>query len=252
MMDRREFLVYGSALPLLRFAQEDQARARMKATGRWGVVIAAPEDPKQRVRLGMSLYNMAEFEEEYGVAHEILAQIVLIATTRKSAFNRTLLSPAGEKLAEDVVPLDVYDKPEAFAASFKAFVHGAERERLKARAREMEAGFDAALKKAVADLRTPEGRIAGAVELTRRVESLTPYLGWLAEDGVAEARMILRRYFATLPAETPGARLPFGCVLGKFLDSCGYYVPADQKEMIACGMARVVRRAGKFISFLGK
>lgn len=285
-LDRRAFLLAGSALPFVYgcddlFAagsQEDVSKdpewltaalKRMKDTGRWGLVVVAPDDPQERVALGRYLYDLAEFDDEYAVAHEVLAQAVLITvTTRRAAArfpaaqngaNRLLLSSDGTLLASDAIPLDAYKSPDGFAGSFKAFIHGPDRVRLKETARRMESAFPPAVKDAVDKLRSDDvdARIEGAVALADRVPSMTPYIGYLAELGRTEearreARLMLWRHHASLKPETPGAKLPYGCSLGKFEGSCSSWVPAEVEVRIACGMGRVKRMTGKFISFLLK
>jgi hypothetical protein len=292
-VSRRSVLLYGSALPFLArcddttfevsaaspapsqvdFAKDPEwlkaAFRRMKESGRWGLILVAPDGKDDRIGLGRSLYDLAEFEDDAPSGRELLAQVVLITVTAAHATarfptpgakaNRILLSPEGALLAADAVSLDVYKTSASFTSAFKDFIYGPAHERLKVRAQEMAIGFSEEQRQSAAKLQSTDldERVAGAIGLTKHVESMAPYLGFLAElgateEGRREARLLLRRYHGTLKPETPGARLPYGCTLGKFTTSCGWYVPEDQEVTIACGMARVIRRTGKFISFVAR
>jgi hypothetical protein len=265
-MNRREFTGALFGLPFL-FQERAvdypawyaRALARMRELGRCGLVMVAPEGAKERVDFGRSIYALTELEDDGADAQTLLCETVPIVMTAALAKrwlpgegNRILLAPDGQVLARDVVAPAAYASPAAFAASFRLFVHGPRDERLHARAAALETPEVQALLRKLA---SPDERIGAVLELGRSAEKLTPVLARAAlevEDAGKQARLILRRHFATLPKETPGATLPYGSHMGKFYNSCGHYVPAESENVMACGMARAPRRSGKFITLLAE
>lgn len=244
-----------------------QALRRMRETGRWGVVIVAPPDEDARRGLGAGLYALTELDDEDVEAHDLFCQavfVVLSGPQARSHFpkvpgaDRILLGPGGNPIAWDTAGFEVYADSAKFTGSFRPFIHGPEGSRLKERAKAIEEALPEALKKAARELGADsvEERSRAAVLLTRDVEKITPYLGYLQREGATEevrsqAKLLLRRYFATLPGESFGNRLPYGCYLRKFVGSCSCYVPEDELTM-QCGLGRVSKRSRKFVSFLAK
>jgi hypothetical protein len=267
-MNRREFTGTLFGLPFLfqeRAADYPvwyaQALARMRQLGRWGLVMVAPEGEEERVAFGRSIYALTELEDDGAEAQALLCETVPIVMTAAlaarwlpGAGNRILLAPDGAVRARDVVAPAAYATPAAFAQAFRPFVHGPGNARLRERAAALETPeVQAALRRLSTD-----ARLAAVLELGRSAEQLTPVLARAALEAESEeirksARLILRRHFAALPRESPGATLPYGSHLGKFHYSCGHYVPEDSDgPRIGCGMGRAPKRSGKFITFLAK
>ena len=264
-MNRREFTGSLFGLPFL-FQEIDapawyaKALSKMRELGRWGLVMVAPDDPKERVAFGRSIYALTELEDEGADAQDLLLETVPIVMTQELANrwlpgpgNRILLAPDGKVLARDTVSKEAY-APAAFAAAFRPFIHGANNERLRERAAALETPeARAALKR----LAIHEQRVDAVLELAKHVEKMTPVLARESLEAENEqvrklSRVVLRRHFADLPPETPGATLPYGSHLGKFVSSCGHYAPEGEGPRIGCGMARAPKRSGKFITFLAK
>jgi hypothetical protein len=272
-MDRRTFLAQTAAVPLifglpLLFGQEpapgmpewyEAALKRMKELGRYGVAIVAPDllavaDPTQadapRRRLGTTLWTLAH--EEYPAAHALFSEAVFICltsdiadrTVRKAgdARNRFLLSPDGDLLSADKVDAAAMENLELFVSSFAPFLHGEGNSRLKERSEAIQKRFDAEVEKAFSQLGadSADDRESATAILSRRAESLTPYLAWLSISAPdfekrGRAKDLLAAYY------TAGPRLPYGSYLPEVLDSCR-----------GCGMGRVPENSRKFIRFLLK
>jgi hypothetical protein len=171
---------------------------------------------------------------------------------------RLLLDPAGKLLTFDKPELDEYASPDNFAAFFRTFIHGANGEHLEERAKAIEAALADDLKRALANLDCADAdlRIGAALAIGRQIETITPLLAWMQRKGSKQAMLQLRRYYSTLSPESVGRRLPYGTYLLKFRCSCGSYYPEpsadDDRPRIACGLGRVSKRTGKFVSFLPK
>jgi hypothetical protein len=278
LIDRRAFLAGAAAAPLVWGLREleaqdpapawlDEARARMKSTGRWGVVIVAPNGEKERRAFGEALYALTELDDEDLEAHEIFSEAVVIATTSGIArarwpeaerANRILLSPEGKVLASDRVDAAVCSVSSRFGPSFARFIHGEDGSRLAERAGEILKAAPAALREAVErlDADEPEQRIQASLALTRAVESITPLLVHLARAGRSaeqrgQARLLVLRYFATFPSETVGGRLPYGTCMPKLVGSCGSWV-LEGEPALGCGLGRVPRKSGRFLAFLAR
>lgn len=259
-LDRRSFLAQAGAMPLLLGLGDerpeevlDRALARMKAMGRWGVVLVPPPAGQERALLGRGLWAIGAFDNEDEDAHLLLCQTVFAALpdefVRKRfavapGTTRLLLSPEGKVLAADVEPLSVVLDPAKFVASFRPFVHGPSNARLMERAREIESRLEPELRAALGKLGSTQDveRLQAQTALVPRLEGITPLLGRLAETGSGElerrrARNLLTSYFASLKEE---ARVPFGCSGPHHWDPCP-----------GCGMGRVPERSRMFLRFLG-
>jgi hypothetical protein len=244
-----------------------EALARMKTTNRWGVVIVPFDDPDFRVAQGRGLYAVTEVDEEDGEAHDLFCQAVFIslpAAVAKATFpeaegaNRILLDPSGRPIFWDKAGLNEYVH-QNFSGFFRDFIQGPDGARLVERAKAIEAGLSEELKRAAVDLGSEltDARVAAAIALGREIETIAPYVAWLQRMGPTEgvrrqAKLILRRFFATFPAESAGRRLPYGTYFIRFTDSCGTCVPADSNRIIGCGMGYASKRTHKFVSFLPK
>lgn len=276
-IDRRVFLGGLAAAPLVYglgpSAPGDpewlvEALARMKDTGRWGVVLLAPAGEEPRRKLGLALYALTELDEEDVEAHDLFCQAVFLILSESQArirfpkaagaVDRILLDPDGNPLAWDAAGLEIYADSAKFAASFRTFIHGPDGGRLVDRARALEAALPEPLLRAVRDLESDSAdlRLEAVLTLTRSIEKVTPVLAHVQQRGGTEearrqARLLLRRYFSTLAREGIGTRLPYGSFLGRFVNSCGTYVP-EARVSIACGMGRASKRTRKFISFLAQ
>lgn len=267
-IERRRFLAQAAAVPIVYGlvdvgvgARESdpawvgQALARMKETGRWGVVLALPPAAPERFRLGQALWALTSFENEDDDAHVILCQAVFVVTTpelAKRAFGmkdgatRLLLCPEAKTLASDAADLSVVRDPVKFASSFGAFLHGQENSRLAERAGAIEKGLSAEVKDAVAKLgsESSEEQLRAKLVLARKAEGMTPYLAHLAAAGPDErvrrrAKNLLTSYFASLRPEAPGTRLPYGCSGPHAYDPCR-----------SCGMGRIPERSRMLFRFL--
>jgi hypothetical protein len=216
----------------------------------------------------MGLYALTELDDEDVVAHDLFCQAVFVVLSEsqvRSHFpkvdgrpDRILLDPAGNPLAWDAAGVAMYVDSAKFSTSFRSFIHGAEGGRLTERAKAIEETMSESLRQAARDLGADSGdeRAKSALILTRNVEKITPYLAFLQQQGATEevrrqAKLLLRRYFATLVQEGIGTRLPYGSYLVKFVGSCSCYVP-ESEVTIMCGMGRASKRSRKFVSFLAK
>ncbi len=266
-LDRRMFLTQAAAVPLVfglaEFDTQQEAKdsepewfpralARMKETGRWGLVLTLPH-PDLRFQRGMALWSFMAFEDEDVDAHEIFCEAVVMVLTPefirkrflvREQVDRLVLSPEGAFLTGDRIDDDVFKESKRFAESFRKFLHGDTNERLAERAKAIEAGMPAELKQAAGRLgaESVDERTAAAAALARKVEALTPYLAWL-EHGASDdrrrrqARSLLSSYFATLRFET-GSKLPYGCLAPRHHDPCP-----------GCGMMRRSARSSMFLQF---
>lgn len=214
------------ALPLALLGEDlpavDAALTRMKATGRWGVILIVPE--KERFRLGQRLWAMTAFEEDLE-AHEILSQAVFTALTPELArprfgeidATRLLLSPEGRLLASDRPSWDVYATAAAFTASFRPFLHGDKGERLEERARAQEATLTPEMREAVEKLGSDslDERLSARGLLSKEMDKLTVWAAWMALQGPEKsrhsARLLLSTYYTALPSNAPGAKVLYGC-----------------------------------------
>lgn len=248
-MDRRTFL----ATPLVFLLDGgkdalDAAIARMKATGRPGVVLAVPEE--ERFRLGQRLWALTWLESDVE-AQELFAQAVFTVLTPEAARARfkgvdathVLLSPEGEVQVSDRAAWDVFASAELFGASFRPFLHGEAGERLAARGRALEAAFTPEEKAAAGklDVDSLDERLAARATLAPRMERLAPWAGWVARSGTSErrrkqGRLLLSSYYAALPDV---AKVPYGC------RGPEYYSPCP-----TCGLARIDARQRMFLRIL--
>lgn len=250
MMDRRTFL----AMPLVFLTEDvgalDAALARMKATGRFGVVLIVPAT--ERFRLGQRLWALTALESEVE-AHELFAQAVFTVLTPELAkgrfggveASRLLLSPDGKLLSWDRPAWEVYANAAAFAASFRPFLHGERGERLAERGKALDATLTPELRDAAGklDAETLDERLAAREALGPHLEKLAPWAAWVASEGPEArrraARLLLSTYYAALPANAPGAKVPYGCRGPEHWDPCP-----------TCGMARINERERMFVRVL--
>ena len=269
-LDRRTFLGAAAAVPILYGLEAfqadpskgadapawlDQALARMKETGRWGVVLMLPEAPQPRFKLGQALWAIAAFENEDFDAHRLLCEAVFVVVLpelarrrfeAKEGITRILLSPEGRPIVSDKEPLTVVGDGVAFAASFGRFIHGEGNERLVERADALEQAMAPEVKAAFAKLGsdTDEDRLLAARVLVRKVEAIAPCLVRLAETSDVprrrqQAKNLLSSYFGSLKPDAAGAKIPYGCSGPHHYDPCR-----------TCGMAMIPERSRMFVRFL--
>ena len=268
LMNRRSFLEQAAAVPLVfgltepvgQDSKDEEpkwyptALARMKQTGRWGLGIVLQPDLVPFV-WGQGLWALTAFPDEDVDAHEIFCESVVMILapefvrkkfSLEGKIHRILLSPEGKAIAsEEMDPTLVRDSMR-FAESFRGFLHGPKNERLKERAKAIEAGLPEELKRAGQSLESEnvDERVAAAAALARKAETLTPYLAWLEHEGTPSrrqraARNLLSSYFASLQQDAAGARLPYGCSGPHHYDPCP-----------SCGMGRRPPRSSMFLKFL--
>jgi hypothetical protein len=264
---RRTFLAQVASLPLVYGLQAEQekggedpawfaqALARMKETGRWGVVLLLPGAANARWVLGQTLWAITAFESEDLDAHRLFCETVFIVMTPefagkhfpgKEGSNRILLSHDGNFLASDQIDLGILAKPADFFTSFGQFIHGENNQRLVERARNMEKTFSSELKEAFSKLGSEldEERLQAGLTVVCQIEGVTPVLMSIAETAEAprrrlQARNLLTSYFSGLRPDAPGAKVPYGCSGPHYYDPCR-----------SCGMARVPERSRMFLKFL--
>jgi len=291
-MDRRFFLKALAAAPCVfglseLFAQEAApspewlrvALARMKERKLHGVVLIAPEriEPDQRL-MGTALREL--LEGDHAEAHELFLGGVFIAMTPSLAAasgilkadekgNRVLLDPEGGRLALDATDLEVFEKPAVFTTSFEPFLFGKDRERLKARAEELEKSAPRELSAAFRDLGSEDiavrERATGLMKA--HAADYHPLFAWKRRiEPDAEVRFRLRSILENLyqgaRKDAFGPRLPYGTRIPKFVEGgCGSMdeLPEGEKElkddrgMVACGMAVMDEPKVKlFLRFLTK
>ena len=266
-LDRRSFLIGSAAAPLiyglreLAAGEQDQdptwmaeALARIKQTGRWGVVLVLPADAMARFRFGQQLWALTAFPNEDLEAHALFCEIVVVVMTgelaRKKfavdpASTRILLSHEGKVLESDTEPV-LLERSKEFAASLKRFLHGDGSKRLAARAAEVAKTLSPELQDALVKLGSElaEEQAAAKLTLARHVESVTVPLAYLGEAAAAEltrkrAFNLLTGYYASLSAKEPGSKLPYGAT------GPHYYAPCR-----TCGEACVPARSAQFLRFL--
>jgi hypothetical protein len=223
-----------------------QALERMKATGRWGVVLALPPE-KERFQFGQRLWALTAIDEE---AHPLFCEAVFLVMTPeqsrkrfalKAPATRILLSPEGRVIASDAADLELATGKE-FAASFKPFLHGEGNRRLIERAEEIEKGLAPELQDALAKLgsESAEDQLAAKLALVRKVDGLQLVLAHRAETGATEglrtrARNLLTSWFATQKQ----GKLPYGTTGPHPYDSCP-----------TCGLMQRNARQSMFLKFL--
>src|SRR5579862_5438120 len=220
---RRTFLAQVASLPLVYGLQAEQeqggenpawfagALARMKETGRWGVVLVLPEEANARWVLGQTLWAITAFENEDLDAHRLFCETVFIVMTPdlagkhfpgKEGANRILLSHEGNFLASGQIDLGILAKPADFYTSFGQFIHGENNQRLVERSGSMEKTLSSELKEALSKLGSEldEERLQAALMVVRHIEGVTPVLMSIAETAEAprrrvQARNLLTSYF---------------------------------------------------------
>ena len=275
-MDRRTFLSALLAAPCVSFAgrfsfcqEADKGPEWYRAALRSmterrspGIVLVGPIALEDQSTLGLGLW--AAVDGKCTDAHEIFLTSAFICLTPDLAAqvglrkpdekaNRILIDGDGRRLAADLVPLDVFAKPETFAVSFDAFLHGADLARLKERA--------ARARKSLPE----EARLAIELLDSENVESRDRAVGTLQKlspdffcvfalehrtTASAEVRgrlkSILESQYQAAATDKVDGRLPYGTRLPEFKEgSCGGVreipdpAPEDGGEMIRCGMARI-------------
>jgi hypothetical protein len=268
--DRRTFLAQAATLPLIygidvlsvqepKSSEEPawlgQAMARMKETGRWGIVLVLPASPDVRGQLRHTLWAITAFDNEDLEAHRLFCEAVFMVMTpelarkrfdQKDAVSRILLSPEGLEITSDKVDLSMVGDPVGFAASFSQFIHGDNNQRLIERARAMEKAMAPEVKDAVSKLgsESEDERLQSAIVLIRKVEGITPFLVYVAETSNIprrriQAKNLLTSYFGSLRPDAAGSKVPFGCTGPHHWDPCR-----------SCGMGRVPERSRMFLRFL--
>jgi hypothetical protein len=266
-LDRRTFLAGAAATPLILGLSElpalagdppdpewiPLALARMKATGRWGVVLVLPPE-KERFAFGQALWALTGIANEGIEAQPLFCEAIfslLTAEQAKKKFavvettRRILLASDGKLLASDEEVVDFRD-PKEFSRSFRAFVHGKDKARLNQRAAEIEQTLSAELRDALGKLgsESPDEAAAAKLLLGRQAEALVIVLVQRAESSPVElvrkrAANLVTSHFASLDAKAPGSKIPYGATEPRYSDPCP-----------ACGMAVVPARSRMFFQFL--
>jgi hypothetical protein len=267
ILTRRTFLIGSAAVPLIYGLKEltaggqdadpawiADALARMKQTGRWGLVLVLPADPMARFRFGQQLWALTAFPNEDLEAHALFCEVVVVVMTSElarkhfavaAASTRVLLSHEGKVLESDSEPV-LLDRPKEFAASYKSFVHGEGSKRLTGRAAEVEKALPPELQAALAKLgsESADEQAAAKLTLARHVEKVTLPLAVLAEAASAEltrkrAFNLLTGHYAALNVKEPGAKLPYGA------SGPHHYSPCP-----SCGLGCLPPRSQMFLRFL--
>jgi hypothetical protein len=237
------------------------ALQRMKETGRLGVVLVAPDGREPQRRLGSALWILAN--EEHPEAHELFGEAVFVCVTAdlagrtvKGSGNRVLLDPDGKRIAQDTVEPELFEDPRRFVGSFRPFLRGESNERLRERAEAIEKGLPDEVRAALRNLdaEDPAEREKAAKVAGRSADRMVPYLTWISLTAASlerrgRAKDLLRRQFEAAPEDKPGARLPYGTTLPRFVGSCAG-LRAEDEGVPKCGLSEAPIRARKFIRFL--
>jgi len=254
-MDRRTFLlgapmVFGLRELLLgqdaprKPAWFDEALARMKETGRDGVVIVG-----EGRALGEALLALTESKD--GDVRELFVEAVVVCMTpalAKKHFDtektRLLLDAAGKVESKDDATVETYDDAKKFVESYRALLHGRDGARLRAAAKRVaDAKLDEAIDRLDSDGATDERAMAA---VRAKAAGAVPRLVLARMEAVhKEGRERLRSIIDGLRARA----LPYGSVLPKFGSSCGEWVEAEE-QVVKCGMAETPERSRKFLKFL--
>ena len=273
-MDRRTFLatplVFGlDALTGCGGGQADDALAaglaRMRETGRSGLVIVSPADKAEARKLGRDLHRL--LEKGSPEARELLYSVVLICLSRDLAKRRIrrdlsacplfLLAPEGPVVwqgdfnvgSDPPERLNANDAgPKNLLAFLRIMAFGDKDLRLQAWAARIEQELSADEKVALASLEG--GKWEDAVAFLRpRAERLGPCIAWRARQTAEPLRTrlhsVLDGPWTAEPETRPGPRLPYGVTVEQgpveVDDPCPY-----------CGMEAPYRTVvnGKFFKFL--
>ncbi len=275
-MKRRTFLQQLAATPLIFglgsvFSQEDgstpdwyrKALLKMKQTGRYGIVIVVPEDPKKREQAASALYTALLRKPS-----SIFCEAVFICLSSKMAkqlvrkpgenSNRFLLDPSGKRIYSDRINVTYTLKSRRFSASFERFLHGRNNVRLKRQVAQIEVPekIRVALEQLESD-RIEERSHAEKI-LLESMETIAPLLALLRtttsrEETRARIDTLMRNHVTILDAESGfpqhkrrPRKLPYGTVLNKRKiypesDPCG-----------ACGMALPSPTSRSFLTFIAR
>ncbi|HLY07818.1 MAG TPA: hypothetical protein VKW04_00810 [Planctomycetota bacterium] len=265
-LDRRSFLTGVAAAPLIYGLRElsalgeepdpewlPAALARMKETGRWGVVLVLPPE-KDRFAFGQALWALTGIPTEGVEAHPLFCEAVFSVLTAEQAkkkfgvaptARRILLSADGKVLESDADDVD-YRDPKSFASSFRLFIQGKDNARLTPRAAEIERELPAELREALGKLgsESPEDVLGVKLALGRQVERLVIVLVQRAETSPVElvrkrAANLITSHYASLDEKAPGSKVPYGATGPHYFDPCR-----------SCGMAVVSPRSRMFLKFL--
>ncbi len=240
-----------------------EALKRMKDTSRYGVVLVAPEAEAERRAFAEAVYAVLESKD--ADVRELLFETVHICLTPALASklaagdgNRVLLDPDGKRVDADVVKTETFDDAKAFVESWRALVHGAKGDRLRASVARIKAGLvvkeRAAVEMALDALDVESDAPAAAlITLGGCADRIAPWLVMARREAVyAQGRSRVRTVL-TAAAEKSGA-LPYGARMPKFIDVCGHWreMKADENEGTAfeCGMGKAGRESRKFIKLL--
>lgn len=265
-MNRRTFLATAPAfLGLREILAADEtpgwyraALDRMRRTGRSGVVLVAPNDPKMRRRWGSALWALAA--DNNPGAHELLCEAVFICVRRDRAGegNCFLLDPDGKRVETTNVPIETMEDPGRFTATFRRLIRGRHDARLPRLAAEIKERLSREVAVAVnrLDADSPAERDDAFGTVRKNADAMIPYLAHLGATGRSaelrgRARDVILDYYRATKENKTGPRLPYGCELPKFVSSCGTLVPDDGPRM-ACGLGSVPQKVRKFVRLLAK
>jgi hypothetical protein len=283
-MDRRTFLKQAAAAPLVfglgdLFAQDQkspawlaEALARMKDTGRYGIVLIIPDDKEQQRPIGQALAALIDGKDRG--SHALFSEAVFVCMRRFAAEGavcdagdrntRYLLDPSGKKIDADIPGENALKDAAAFENSFGPFLHGKDGKRFRERVEEIRKSLPAEVTKAVENLDADEADVrdkASAV-LQAHADRIISYLAdSSARASSPEARSraadVVEHHFRTFSGDKPGPRLPFGCKVSVLVEAgCGELREKgdDEEEgkspVKGCGMASLTKHDRRFLRWL--
>jgi hypothetical protein len=276
-MDRRTFL---AAVPLVfgldRLSAQDPGRPawaaealdRMKATGRFGLLVVVPgADPDQR-RAGAALWDLARCP--LAAVRGLLAECVVSATARPAALgvaaddrrSLLLLSPEGRVLDGVAAGLAVLEDAERFAKAVDALLKDRRAERAEAVERTLPPGLRGQLDRL--DAEEAKDRALAWSVVSSEADRIAPLLAHRARTAATpEARGrasdLLLKVWERAEEKRFGPRLPYGARVPVMASrGCGGLVelPEGRAEdpepvTIKCGRAAVsAEEARLFLRFL--
>lgn len=238
------------------------ALRKMKETGRGGVVLVAPAGEEDAKAFGRAL--LAQVESQDPRVLELFAEAVFICLTPELAAKwapgeggRRLLDPEGKVFAVDSVDAQTIDH--AFASSFSAFLHGKDRERLRAVVSWRRASLSdeerVEIDRALVDVSSAfEESDAARAAILAAAARIVPALVLTALE-TREPRAAAWLFAQVRAAgEKEAGRVPFGSRLPLFREVCGFHEEIEKEDpealAIACGMALPGENARRFLRVL--
>jgi len=278
MIERRTFLSFVGftampalfGLPRLSFCQDadkgpawfQSALKKMKELGMPGIILVRPTHPMEQQELGFGLWDIVDSQNPD--AHEIFLTSAFICLTPELAervgvrkadekSNRFLLDAEGKRVVADIVTVETFARPDAFAASFAPFLHGRELQRLKERVAPLRRTLPDEARQAIEllDSEQVEVRDRAAGTLMKIGAAWHPLLALehrttSSEEVRARLKSILEAIYQGHATKKEDGRLPYGTRKPEFKEhGCGgwYEVSESDKEdvssMVDCGMGRM-------------